>query len=133
MREKDGDTITALLDKVYEKTVHWRQNVFELPRGRIGSAFVRELSRLIEAYSDDTVLESIAMKAVMVMPALLLQRPYPKSRAKDHSRVLEDRLLKWTKGDLESLLHEGQTIQSQLKVNQRQHQDGGTLPDRLRN
>ena len=64
------------------------------------------------------------MKAVIVMPALL-QRPHPKSKAKDHSRVLEDRLLKWMNGDLESLLHEGQTIQSRLKVNQRQHQDGG--------
>ena len=79
-REKDGDTFTALLDKAYEETVHWRRNVFELPRGRIGSAFVRELSWLIEAYNDDTVLESITMKAVMVMPALLLQRPYPSQK-----------------------------------------------------
>ena len=75
--DRDGDSFTALLDKVYEETVHWRPNVFEVPRGKIGSAFVKEVSRLIEAYKDTTALESIAMKAVMVLPALLLQRPHP--------------------------------------------------------
>ena len=65
------------------------------------------------------------MKAMMVMPALLLQRPHPRSKVKNHIRVLEDRLMKWTKGDLESLLHECQTVQSRLKVNQHQHRDGG--------
>ena len=75
--DRDGDSFTALLDKVYEETVHWRPNVFEVPRGKIGSAFVKEVSRLIEAYNDTTALESIAMKAVMVLPALLLQRPHP--------------------------------------------------------
>ena len=60
---------------------------------------------MIEAYNDATALE---LKAVTVIPALLLQRPHHE----DHSRLLEDRLVKWTKGDLESLLHEGQTIQN---------------------
>ena len=123
--EKDGTTFTALLDKAYEQTVHWRRNVFELPRWKMGSAFIRELSRLIEAYNDDTALEKIAMKAVVVMPALLLQKPHPRSKVKDHIRVLEDRLMKWRKGDLESLLHESQTVQSRLEVNQHQHQDRG--------
>ena len=65
------------------------------------------------------------MKAVMVLPALLLQRPHTRSKARDHGRLLEDRLLKWTRGDLESLLHEGQTIQSRLRANQRHHRDEG--------
>ena len=123
--DRDGDGFTALQDKVYEETVHWRPNVFEVPRGKIGSAFVKEVSRLIEAYNDATALESIAMKAVMVLPALLLQRLHPRSKARDHGRLLEDRLLKWTRGDLESLLHEGQTIQSRLRANQRHHRDEG--------
>ena len=50
--EKERDTFPALLNKAYEETVHWRRNTFELPRGKIGSALVREVSRMIEAYND---------------------------------------------------------------------------------
>ena len=38
----------------------------KLPRRKIGSAFIREVSRMIEVYNDVTALEGIAMKAVMV-------------------------------------------------------------------
>ena len=47
----------------------------ELPREKIGSTFVREVSRMIEAYNNATTLE---LKAVIVMYALLLQRPHPR-------------------------------------------------------
>ena len=64
------------------------------------------------------------MKAIMVMPSLLLQRPYSKSKTKDHIRVLEERLSKWKKGDLASLLHESQTI---LKIDHRHYQSEGKV------
>ena len=57
--------------------MHWRLNVFEVLRGKIGSTFVREVTRLIEAYNDATALESVAMKAVMVLPALLFTEAPP--------------------------------------------------------
>ena len=50
----------------------------------------------------------------MVMPALLLQKPNPKSKAKDHAQHLERRLRHWAEVDLESLIKEGQTIQQQF-------------------
>ena len=77
--------------------------------------FVQELARLLESYSLATALESVALKAVMVMPALLLQRPHPKSKDKEHVSRLEDRLTKWREGDIVSLLHKGRTIQDRLK------------------
>lgn len=43
-----------------------------------GMPFVHELSRLFRAYAN---LESVAMKAAMVIPALLLQNPHPRSNA----------------------------------------------------
>ena len=48
------------------------------------------------------------------MPALLLQKPNPKSKAKDHAQHLERRLRHWAEVDLESLIKEGQTIQQQF-------------------
>ena len=73
------------MDKAYEELVSWKRNQFEVPRGKAGTDFVSELSRLIEAYNDATALESIAMKAVMVMPSLLLQRPCTRSKTKTAS------------------------------------------------
>ena len=35
-------------------------------------------------HTDRSALESVAMKAAMVIPALLLQKPHPRSIAKDH-------------------------------------------------
>jgi len=123
--DTDGETLSSRLDKAYEEVVNWKRNLFEVPRGKAGTDFVSEVSRLIEAYNDATALESIAMKAVMVMPSLLLQRPHARSNNKDHIQCLEDRLLKWKKGDLDRLVHEGRTIQSQLNVHQSHHQDEG--------
>ena len=40
----------------------------------------------------------------MVMPALLLQKPSSKSKAKEHKEALERRLTLWEKGDHLQLL-----------------------------
>ena len=54
------------------------------------------------------------MKAVMVLPALLLQRPHHKSKDREHIARLEDRLSRWHDGDIASLLHKCRTIQDHL-------------------
>jgi hypothetical protein len=52
-----------------------------------GKSFVRELTRMFQAYADISSLESVALTATMVMPALLLQKPHPKSKAKEHTCI----------------------------------------------
>ena len=69
----DGIAFSSKVDKAYEEAVHWMCNLLEIPRGKAGTEFVRELSRLLDAYSDSTALEGIALKASMILPALLLQ------------------------------------------------------------
>ena len=54
------------------------------------------------------------MKAAMTMPALLLQKPDNKSKAKDHVKCLERCLQQWSSGDIDDLLREGRTIQQHL-------------------
>ena len=56
-------------------------------------AFVAELARLFRAYADASALQSVAIKAAMVMPHLLLQRSPPAVKAKDNSSALGRRLL----------------------------------------
>ena len=60
-------------------------------------------------------MEAAALKAAMVLPALVLQKPHAKSKAKEHSTHLQRRLKLWEKGDINLLVIEGRTIQHQLK------------------
>ena len=96
--ELNGKTFSCALNGIYDEIVHWRRNLFKVPSGKAGTAFVRELSRMFRAYTDGSALEGIAMRAAMVMPALLLQKPHPRSKAKDHVLSLERRLNLWSNG-----------------------------------
>ena len=78
---------------------------------------------MFRAFADSSALESVAMKAVMVMPALLLQKPHPRSKARDHVSHLERRLQLWGNGKLDELLEERQTIQHQLRRNPPRRQE----------
>ena len=123
----DGTTFINLIDKAYDEIVHWRRNLFEIPRGNAGSSMVREVSRLLEAYSNASAMESVALKAAMVFPALMLQRPHPKNKAKLHVVRLEDRLRLWIEGEIDILLHEGRTIQQRLQGVDRSNQSDGRM------
>ena len=92
-------------------------NLFKVPTGKSGKALVRELACMFQAYADGSALEGIALQAVMVMPALLLQIPHPKSKAKEHSQHLEHHLQLWLEGNIDSLMDEGRTIQLQFTRN----------------
>ena len=103
-------TFINSLNATYDEIVHWKPNLFRVPFGRAGKAFVSELATLYRAFATSSAMESIAMKATIVLPILLLQKPSRKSKAKDHSACLERRLSKWHGGDLNDLLLEGRTI-----------------------
>ena len=60
-------------------------------------------------------MSSIALKAIHVMPSLLLQEPSSVSKSKDHVKVLERRLELWYRGEIKELLFETETIQERLK------------------
>ena len=109
-----GESFSRSNDACYDEIVHWRRNVFKVPSGRTGKSFVRELTRMFHAFAEGSALERIALTAAMVMPALLLQKPHPKSKEKDHITHLECRLQLWAEGYLQALMEEVCTIQQQL-------------------
>ena len=99
------------MNAIYEEIVFWRKNIFKLPSGAAGKNFIREMTRLIESWIGvDNYLFSIALKALMVMPALILQKPTRKSNAKQHSQYLVKRLELWKEGQFDELLREGRAI-----------------------
>ena len=66
--------------------------MFKVPSGQAGKSFVRELTGMFQSYADASALESVALQTAMVMPALLLQKSHPKSKAKECSVLLDRRL-----------------------------------------
>ena len=126
--EGDGEYLIQIVNRCYDAVVHWRRNLFKIPSGKVGVAFVHELSRLFQAYAESSALEGVALKAAMILPALLLQKPHARSRTKEHTKHLERRLNLWKDGDLASLLDEGQTIQSSLT---REYSGWSSLSDQL--
>ena len=104
------------LDECYQEVVHWKPNLFKLPKGKVGKSFVTELARLYTAYVLASALESVALKAPVVLP-LLLQKPSKSSKNRDHISCIERRMPLWLEGELSELLHEGRAIQvRKLKI-----------------
>ena len=86
-----------------------------VPRSSAGRAFVGELARLFRSVGEGSALESIALKAVFVVCALVLQKPSRNSKERDHICHLERWLKLWKDGALDELLCEGRVIQRRLR------------------
>ena len=71
-----------------------------IPTDATGKAFVSELAFLIQSFADGSAIEPFALKALMVIPTLLLQKP--KVDSKLYSRLVRSCLQKhlglWLKG-----------------------------------
>ena len=116
------------IGKAYEEQTLWRKNTFSPPSGHAGTEFVKEHTWLLRAYKDRTPMERVALQAVMVMPSLLLQKPYPRAGSKEFSQHLTWRLALWKAGNIKELLEEARTIQSRLPGLDRQR---GTTTTKL--
>ena len=66
------------------------------------------------SFAISSSLESVGLKATIVMPILLLQKPFQASKPKDLKKCLDRRLEFWKNGNLESLMEEGIEIQNRL-------------------
>ena len=104
------DTING----VHYEIVHFRRNIFNVPSGRAGKAFIEELAFWIKQFNSNSDLNSVALKAFMVLPTLILQKPSAPSKSKEHSAVIERRLNLWRQGDLDLLLKEVRFIQGKF-------------------
>ena len=90
--ELDGKIFAEAVNSCYDEIVHWRRNIFKIPSGKTGKAFVREMTKLLTAFAEISALEGIALKTLMIMPSHLLQKPHPQSKSKDHVQHLDRRL-----------------------------------------
>ena len=111
------ENLIEVTNKIYNQVVFWRKNLFKLPSGAAGKNYIRETTRLIESWIAEGNVSPVALKLVMIMPALLLQKPSRKSTSKQHTEYLSKRLDLWSEGNFMELMKEGLQIQRTLKQN----------------
>ena len=59
------ESVCDTINGVYDEIVHFRRNIFNVPTGRAGKAFIEELTFWIKHSNSD--LNSVALKAFMVL------------------------------------------------------------------
>jgi hypothetical protein len=111
---KTNQSIADVFLNIYNRMPGFRKNLFTIPSGRSGKAFIKEKSKLFMCWVTHNELERIALKAVAVMDFLLLQKTHSKAKAKDNKAALERRLSKWSEGDIQDLFDEVCAIQNHL-------------------
>jgi len=122
---QDNLTVNNLVKSIYDKIVHWRKNLFSVPSGGVGKAFVRELTKQIQLYTNSQGKDGMALYKLFILPALLLQRVNGSCRAKECVKHLERRLSLWQADSYSELLDEGLTLQKNFKTNRRPRLQGG--------
>ena len=92
------------INKIYNEVVHFRRNIFNLPSGRAGKQFIEELIFWLRQFNSNSDLNSIALKAFMVLPSVVLQKSSATTKSKEHSVKIERRLALRRQDDLNMLL-----------------------------
>ena len=85
--------------EMYNEIVHFRRNLFNIPSGKAGKDFVQELSYWLKQFNSNADLNLIALKAFMILPTLILQKPSARSKSKEHTEAVERRLQLWRRGE----------------------------------
>ena len=111
--------IEGKIDSTYSEIVYWKKVLFLLPTGAAGKGYIEEMIRFVNCRTYKSDLETIALKTLIIMPGLLLQKIYLNSKSKENFEKLKRRLSLWKNGQLDQLMFEGKTIQERLQNNNR--------------
>ena len=66
----ESPQVVEVIDQTYQKNVHWRSNIFKIPSGKQGKAFVKEMAHLFTCYAEGSSMGRIALKMAMIFPSI---------------------------------------------------------------
>ena len=92
---------------------------YEIANRKSRQRIHHRISKVAPGVQQNTELAPIALKVYHTLPSLLLQKPSKNSKAKEHLRNLEERLVLWKSGNINTLLDEGRVIQQRLTAGKR--------------
>ena len=107
------------IENAVNDLVHWKRNLFDLPKEAPGKAFIYELTKQIKEWCSKSPNRDICLKVLMVMSSLMLQRTSNKCKMSEIKSHVERRLNHWKNKDVEGLLNETRTIQKRLSQQQK--------------
>ena len=103
------------IETIYNKIVYFKHhNMFTPSQGTTTEMMTREMTRIIEEYNNDTSGKAMAMKLLMIMPKLLLQKEHMKAKKKENDKGFRRRMEAWQKGEYLELMEEAEAIQKRL-------------------
>ena len=85
-------SIESKIGSVYSEIVYWKKVLFLLTTGAAGKGLIEETIGLVNSWTYKLDLETIALKALVIMPCLLLQKTFLNSKSKENSETLKRRL-----------------------------------------
>ena len=87
-----------------------------VPTDSTGKAIISETAHLIQSFADSAAIEPFTLKALMVIPALLLQKPkfYSKLDSRLVRSCLQRHLDLWLNGEFMALFNEGLILQNHI-------------------
>ena len=109
-----GNDLTELVSNIYEDTIRWKKNMFQLPSGKCGKEYIKIVTQWLEFFNKDTTFQGLALKVIMILPNLMLQKPSATSKSKEHSETLQQRIEMWNKGNIQEIWKDGLVIQKKL-------------------
>ena len=104
----------SIIENAYDEISKSCKNTFLVPFGKTGKEFIDTLKELINKWNNGSEMEFIALKVAIVLLALCLQKPGPKSKLKDRQDCLAKRPVLWKKGEVDTILRDGCMIQRRL-------------------
>lgn len=116
-KRKDGSSIvipSSIIIDAYDEIARWKKNVFLVPYGKIGRDFIDQVTSHINDWNNSSDNYHVSLKAAFVLLAVGLQKPGPKSKAKEHQDALSKRLVLWREGEISKLLRECRMIQGRI-------------------
>ena len=89
--------------------------MFTSSQGTTTEMMTREMTRIIDEHNNDTSGKMMAMKLLMVMPKLPLQKGHMRAKKKENDKAFRRRMEAWKKEDYLELMEEAEAIQKRLR------------------
>ena len=104
-----------VIEEIYNRIIFYKHhNIFTPTQGRSTEMMMEEMTRIITEYNADTSGSKMALKKLMIMPKLLLQKEHTKAKQKENDHALKRRIVLWRQERYEELMHEAEAIQKRI-------------------
>ena len=116
---RQGKEFEDLINSIYKEMIYFKKyNIFEPSQSNTLGQLVKEMTNLITHYNADAPINKLALKIIMIMPSLLLQKLHSKAKSQENNEAFKRRMKLWADGKFEELMSEAKAIQKRLDNNQ---------------